>query len=75
MLCFEGRGDLSLLQTIHDLNLVDHLKAFRTREVQSVAIITFDALMTAYTAFPFESIRLLADFLVIIETISTPPGS
>jgi len=33
MLTFEGLGNISLLQTIDDLNLVDHLKAFKHRKV------------------------------------------
>jgi len=33
MLTFEGLGDIPLLQTIDDLNLVDHLKAFKHRKV------------------------------------------
>ncbi len=33
MFPFEGLGNISLLQTIDDLNLVDHLKAFKHRKV------------------------------------------
>jgi hypothetical protein len=33
MLLFEGLGNISLLRTINDLNLVDHLKAFKRRKV------------------------------------------
>jgi len=33
MLPFEGLGNISLLQTIYDLNLADHLKAFKHRKV------------------------------------------
>jgi len=33
MFPFEGLGHLPLLQTIDDLNLVDHLKAFKRRQV------------------------------------------
>jgi len=33
MLPFEGLGNISLLWTIDDLNLVDHLKAFKHRKV------------------------------------------
>jgi hypothetical protein len=33
MLPFEGLGNISLLRTINDLNLVDHLKAFKRRKV------------------------------------------
>jgi len=33
MLTFEGLGNISFFQTIDDLNLVDHLKAFKHRKV------------------------------------------
>jgi len=33
MLPFEGLGNISFFQTIDDLNLVDHLKAFKHRKV------------------------------------------
>lgn len=33
MFLFEGLGNISLLQTIDDLNLVDHLKGFKRRQV------------------------------------------
>jgi len=33
MLPFEGLGNISLLQAIDDLNLVDHPKAFKRRQV------------------------------------------
>jgi hypothetical protein len=33
MLTFEGLGNISFFQTIDDLNLVDHLKAFNHRKV------------------------------------------
>ena len=33
MLLFEGLGNIPLLRTIDDLNLVDHLKAFKHRKV------------------------------------------
>ncbi len=33
ILLFQGLGNISLLQTIDDLNLVDHLKAFKRMKV------------------------------------------
>jgi hypothetical protein len=33
MLALEGLANISLLQTIHDLNFADHLKAFKRRDV------------------------------------------
>src|SRR5690606_33146625 len=42
---------------------------------QSTMTITLDALTTAYTSLPTARPRFSADSMVIIETISAPPGS
>ena len=43
--------------------------------IQSMATITLEALMTAYTFLPLERCMVWADFFVMIETTWMPPGS
>jgi hypothetical protein len=46
-----------------------------TANGQSVAIITLLALMMAWTSLPGASFNRSAEDLVMIETISAPPGN
>lgn len=40
-----------------------------------MAIITFEALTTAYASLPSFNFRLSADVFVMMEVISAPPGN